>query len=217
MPLVPKLSPSILSADFSNLAADIRKAEEGGADYIHLDIMDGHFVPNITFGPVVIKDLRKVTTLPFDCHLMIDEPTRYISEFVKAGADLVTIQVESTNHIDRTINQIKELGAKAGVSINPGTPIADIEPVLDIVDMVLVMSVNPGFGGQKLIPYTLDKIKELRDRKPSLDIEIDGGVKLDNIQEVQDAGANIFVAGSAVFGQDDIVKACQDFKASMQR
>ncbi|MGL1933769.1 MAG: ribulose-phosphate 3-epimerase [Fibrobacterales bacterium] len=215
MPLTPVLSPSILSADFSNLAKDIKEAELGGAGFIHLDIMDGHFVPNISFGPVVIKGLRKVTDLPFDCHLMIDEPSRYIPEFIKAGADIVTFQIESTNHADRTINLIKELGAKAGVSINPGTPISAIEPVLDIVDMVLIMSVNPGFGGQKLIPYTLEKVKAIRALKPDLDIEVDGGIKLENIKEVQEAGANIFVAGSAVFGQDDVVQACKDFCEKM--
>jgi ribulose-phosphate 3-epimerase len=200
------LSPSILAADYGKLAEEIACVEEAGAQYIHIDVIDGAFAPNITIGIPVVASLRKYTDAIMDCHLMIENPDRYIEDFVKAGADIITVHAEACTHLDRTVNYIKELGAMAGVAINPATPISMIEHVLPIVDMVLVMSVNPGFGGQKLIPYTLDKVSALRDlidkKNYKTDIEIDGGVTIENIDRVIEAGANIIVAGSAVFKGD---------------
>lgn len=212
-----KIAPSILSADFSDLRQQIGLIEKGGADFIHLDVMDGHFVPNITFGAPVIKKLRGVTNVPFDVHLMIENPEKYIEDFVDAGADIITVHEESTVHLHRLIQQIKGYdGVKAAVSLNPATPLDVLEYVLEDIDMVLIMSVNPGFGGQSFIPQCKAKIKTLKkmitDRNLDVEIQVDGGVKLDNVKEIIDCGADIVVAGSAIFGTDDVVEATRQFK-----
>lgn len=198
-----KIAPSILSADFSKLSEEIKAIEKAGADMVHIDVMDGRFVPNLTIGPVVLSAIRKVTKLPFDTHLMIVEPEKYISDFRKAGADIITVHLEACPHLDRTISQIKETGAKAGVSIVPSTSEKELEYILPDVDLVLVMSVNPGFGGQKFIPYSLEKIKNLRkmiDKTGrNIMLEVDGGINQKNIKEILKAGADTIVAGSAVF------------------
>ena len=200
------LSPSILSADFSRLGEQIRELDEAGAQYVHIDVMDGMFVPSISFGMPVIRSIRGCTDRIFGVHLMIEEPGRYIDEFAEAGADLITVHAESCRHLDRTIEKIKEKGLLAGVALNPATPVSAISCVLEKVDMVLIMTVNPGFGGQKLIPYTVEKVRELRkivdEQGLKTDIEVDGGVNLSNVGELMDAGANIIVAGSAVFSGD---------------
>lgn len=210
------LAPSLLSADFAELKEEIRKVEEGGADFLHLDVMDGNFVPNITFGPPVIKSLRKVSTLPFDVHLMIDRPERYIGDFVNAGADILTVHAEATIHLNRTIQAIKSEGIKAGVSLNPSTPLNVLDYVLEDLDLVLIMTVNPGFGGQSFIKAMEDKIRILRkmiDEK-NLDVilEIDGGVNLENAKHLKELGVDMIVAGSAVFGAEDITARTQEFK-----
>ena len=211
-----KLAPSILSADFGHLAEDVKKIEEGGADYIHVDVMDGHFVPNISFGAPVMKCLNGKTDLPYDVHLMIENPDRYIEDFVTSQTEYITVHQEACVHLHRTIQNIKSKGVKAGVSINPATPVSTLECILPDVDLVLIMSVNPGFGGQKFIAGTLDKVRQLAEikRARNLDfvIEIDGGITLDNIQEVMDAGVEMAVAGSAVFKAEDVVKRVKDFK-----
>ena len=200
------LSPSILAADFSNLGEQIRLLDEAGAQYVHIDVMDGMFVPSISYGMPVMKSIRGCTDRIFDVHLMIEEPDRYINDFAEAGADLITVHAEACKHLDRTISAIKEKGLLAGVALNPATPLSEIEWVLPKVDMVLLMSVNPGFGGQTYISYVTDKIRELKkliDKKGlKTDIEVDGGINHENVTEVLDAGANIIVAGSAVFRGD---------------
>lgn len=208
------LAPSILSADFSRLAEDVKLIKD--ADYVHVDVMDGHFVPNISFGAGVMKSLLGKTDLPFDVHLMIEEPDKYLEDFVTDQTEYICVHQEASLHLDRTINHIREVGVKPAVALNPATPISSIENVLDIVDMVLIMSVNPGFGGQKFIPYTLDKVRQLAliREEYGLDfkIEVDGGVTLDNAKELLDAGCDILVAGSAVFKAEDIPNTVKEFK-----
>lgn len=202
-----KISPSILSADFARLGDEIRAIERGGADYVHVDVMDGHFVPNITIGPLVVDAVKKITELPLDVHLMIENPDLYIPDFAKAGADIITVHQEAVPHLHRTVQLIKRLGRKAGVSINPATPASTLEMILAELDLVLVMTVNPGFGGQSFIESCLPKIRQLRQqietRGLAVELEVDGGVKIDNIGRIAAAGADVFVAGSAVFGTAD--------------
>jgi len=202
-----ELAPSILSADFAHLADQVTRAQQGGAAVIHVDVMDGHFVPNLTIGPPVVKSLRKVTQLPLDCHLMIDNPDEFIPVFAEAGADWISIHQEATVHLNRSLQHIRDHGCRAGVVINPATPVDALSEVLDMVDYVLVMSVNPGFGGQKFLPNSLHKMRYLTEiraqRGLNYRIEVDGGVALDTVAEVVRAGAEILVAGNAVFGQGD--------------
>jgi ribulose-phosphate 3-epimerase len=204
---VIELAPSILSADFARLAEQVQAAGEGGASLLHVDVMDGHFVPNITIGTPVVRSLRKVTNLPLDCHLMIENPDQFIPSFADSGADWISVHQEECVHLNRTLDLIKSHGCRAGVVINPATPVATLAEVLDIVDFVLVMSVNPGFGGQKFIPASLNKIARLAalraERNLSFRIEVDGGVALDTVQQVVRSGAEVLVAGSAVFGSGD--------------
>jgi ribulose-phosphate 3-epimerase len=211
-----KLAPSLLSADFSRLGDEIARLEEAGADWIHIDVMDGHFVPNITIGPTVICSIRKVTGLLFDVHLMIDKPERYIEDFARAGADILTVHWEATQHLNRTVRSIKEAGCKAGVSVNPATPVSLLDDIMYEVDLVLIMSVNPGFGGQRYIPSTTRKIKELslmkRDAGLSFEIEVDGGITTDNAADVIKAGATVLVSGSGVFGAPSLKQRVIDFK-----
>ena len=201
------IAPSILSADFARLGAEIKDVEAGGAALIHVDVMDGHFVPNITIGPAVAAAVRKVTALPVDCHLMIEEPDRYIEAFARSGADMISVHVEVCRHLERTISAIQDLGVKAGVVLNPATPLDTLGEILPAADFVLLMSVNPGFGGQKLIPSVLDKARRLRsmidDLGLSTRIEIDGGVTADNLEEVAATGVDMIVCGSAIFGSGD--------------
>jgi ribulose-phosphate 3-epimerase len=209
-----KIAPSILSADFSHLAEEIQKVEEAGADMIHVDVMDGHFVPNLTVGPPIVKSIRKITRLPLDVHLMITHPDDYIPEFIKAGSDYLTVHVETSPHLHRTIQSIKENGVKAGVTLNPATPLSLISQILPFVDLLLVMSVNPGFGGQSFIPQVLDKIREARrmidEMQAPVELEVDGGLNVENIREIAEAGADIFVAGSSVFHS-------KDYKATLEK
>lgn len=211
-----KIAPSILSADFAKLGDEIRDVEAGGADYIHVDVMDGHFVPNITIGPLIVEAIRPVTKLPLDVHLMIENPDLYIEQFAKAGADYITVHVEACKHLHRTIQFIKSLGVKAGVVLNPATPVETIRHVISDVDMVLLMSVNPGFGGQKFIDEVLPKIRDVKkmatERNPGLEIEIDGGVNEQTAKLCIEAGANVLVAGSAVFNQEDRKAAIESIR-----
>lgn len=204
-----KIAPSILSADFSCLGEQVREAEHAGADWIHIDVMDGHFVPNITIGPLVVAAIRPITTLPLDVHLMIQEPDRYLADFVQAGADQITVHVETAPHLHRTIQHIKELGVKAGVTLNPATSLTRLEEVLPEVDVALIMSVNPGFGGQSYIPTSTSKIRRLRQMLvatgSTAELQVDGGVKAENAGEIVAAGATVLVAGSAVFNEQSTV------------
>lgn len=203
-----KLAPSILSANFANLLADVKKVEEAGCDLLHIDVMDGHFVPNITLGPMIVEGLKGKTALPFDVHLMIEKPDQYITDFIKAGADIISVHSEACIHLHRTIQLIKEQGAKACVALNPATPLSAIEYVLQDLDMVLIMTVNPGFGGQAFIEAMIPKIKALRQlisaKGLQVDIQVDGGIKVNNIHLVTQAGANVIVAGSAIFNSENI-------------
>ena len=211
-----KIAPSILSADFARLGDEVRAVANAGADYIHIDVMDGHFVPNLTIGPLVVAAVRKVTDLPLDVHLMIEHPDRYIPDFARAGADIITVHQEAVPHLHRTVQLIKSLGKRAGVSINPATPAASLEVILDELDLVLVMTVNPGFGGQQFIASGLDKIaalrREINRRGLTVELEVDGGVKADNIAGIAAAGADVFVAGSAVFGAADYAATISELR-----
>jgi ribulose-phosphate 3-epimerase len=215
-----KLSPSILAADFNKLGDQIAAVEKTGVEYLHIDVMDGSFVPSISFGMPVIASIRKNSKLIFDVHLMIDEPIRYLEDFAKAGADIITVHAEACTHLHRTITRIKELGMKAGVSLNPATPLTELEYILKDLDMVLIMTVNPGFGGQTLIPGMLTKIEELKNSmiafEYNFDIEVDGGITLDNVQDVIAAGANVIVSGTSVFG-GDITKNVELFMEQFNR
>ena len=208
------IAPSILSADFSVLGNEIRAVVDGGADLIHIDVMDGHFVPNITIGPLVVEAARRVTDKPLDVHLMISRADDYIEKFAAAGADWLTVHVEACTHLQRTVSRIRELGLKAGVVLNPATPLASLDYILEDVDLVMIMGVNPGFGGQSFIPATLEKLRRLsvmiRERNPGIGIEVDGGVSPDTIAAISQAGANIFVAGSAIYG-------CREYAPVIER
>ena len=214
------IAPSILSADFSRLGQEIKAVEKAGADWIHVDVMDGHFVPNITIGPVVVKAARKVTSLPLDVHLMIENADRHVEDFIRAGSDYLTVHAEACPHLQRTLTHIRQLGCKAGVSLNPATPLSSLDHVLSDVDLVLIMSVNPGFGGQSFIPQCLDKIRALRGKLDGVGHEIvlmvDGGIKVENIGEVARAGTDAFVAGSAIYGSDDYVKTIAQMRANIK-
>ncbi|WP_342348472.1 ribulose-phosphate 3-epimerase [uncultured Nitrospira sp.] len=220
MPVTPLIAPSILSADFARLAEAVQMVEAAGADWIHVDVMDGHFVPNLTVGPPMVEALRKVTSLPLDVHLMMTNPDAFIPEFVDAGADLLTVHVEACPHLHRTVQSIKERQVKAGVSLNPATSVTAIEEILGDVDLVLVMSVNPGFGGQQFISSSLDKIRRIRtmmtNSRSSAHLEVDGGVNLTNVASVIHAGANVLVAGSAIFGSKNIPETIRQMRTATQ-
>jgi ribulose-phosphate 3-epimerase len=214
------LAPSILSADFAKLAQEIQEVERGGADWLHVDVMDGHFVPNITIGPLIVEAIRPHTKLPLDVHLMIEHPERYVPAFAKAGADMISVHVEADVHLHRTLQMIKQLGVRAGAVINPATSVDQLIPVLDMVDYILIMTVNPGFGGQPFIPSTLDKILRLRriliERELNhIDIEVDGGINSQTAGQVVAAGANVLVAGNAIFGNPDRMKAITELRESV--
>ena len=210
------LAPSILSADFTNLSQQIRLVEMAGADWIHCDVMDGHFVPNITFGPFIVEAVNRITNLPLDVHLMIENPELYVQDFIQAGADYITVHVEEVIHLNRLVNQIKELGAKAGVVINPSTPVQSIKDVAEYIDLLLIMTVNPGFGGQKFIPNSIRRIHEAVELREKFHakflIEVDGGINNQNIKVVSDAGADVFVAGASIFKADNVSAATTELK-----
>lgn len=212
-----RIAPSILSADFLRLADEIKAAEEAGVDMIHIDVMDGHFVPNITIGPAIVESIRKITKLPLDVHLMIDEPDRYINDFAGAGSDYITVHVEAAVHLHRTVQYIRDKGVKAGVSLNPATSLCSLDHILSDIQMVLLMSVNPGFGGQEFIPSVLEKIRSLKkmisDRGLDVLVEVDGGVKYNNAKEIALAGADILVIGSAFFSSKDYKKFMNDIRS----
>jgi ribulose-phosphate 3-epimerase len=214
-----KISPSILSADFTRLGDEIKAVEQAGADYIHIDVMDGHFVPNITIGPMIVETVKRVTDLPLDVHLMISDPDNFIDDFVKAGADILTVHAETVKHLHRTVQYIKEKGVSPGVSLNPATPLDILEYILDDLDLVLLMTVNPGFGGQEFIPAVIPKIKRLREmvdkRNLKTEIEVDGGIGPDSISPVSSAGADVFVAGSAIFYSEDYKKTISLMREGM--
>ncbi|MBW3113917.1 MULTISPECIES: ribulose-phosphate 3-epimerase [Bacillaceae] len=214
-----KIAPSILSANFAELGNEIKDVEKGGADYIHVDVMDGHFVPNITLGPMIVSAIRPLTTLPLDVHLMIENPSQYIEAFADAGADYITVHVEADPHLHRTIQMIKSKGVKAGVVLNPGTSAELIKPILQDVDMVLLMTVNPGFGGQSFIPSVVPKIKQIREWakevNPSLEIEVDGGINPETAAICAEAGADVFVAGSAIYNKPDRRAAIEELKKAL--
>ena len=214
-----KIAPSILSADFAALGEEIARVEAGGADQLHVDVMDGRFVPNLTIGPVVLAAIRRRTRLPLDVHLMIVEPERYLAEFVRAGADMVTVHVEACPHLQRTLTQIRDLGARAGAALNPSTPPAALEYVLDDLDLVLVMSVNPGFGGQKFIPSAYPKIRQVRTMLGgrSVDVSVDGGVKLDHARPLAEHGASVLVAGSAIFEAPDPAEMVKRLRSTAEK
>ena len=214
-----KVAPSLLAADFTRLGEQVHEIEEAGAPYLHLDVMDGAFVPSISFGMPVLKSLRKVTNMTFDVHMMVEEPGRYVEDIKKAGADIITVHAEACTHLDRVVNQIKEAGCKAGVALNPATPVSVLECILGQVDMVLIMTVNPGYGGQSYIAKMDDKIKELRaiinEKGLDIDIEVDGGISAKNVAHVKECGANVFVAGSAVFN-GNIASSTKDILEAME-
>lgn len=216
-----KMAPSILSADFARLLEDVKKVEKAGCEYLHIDVMDGHFVPNITLGPAIVKSLRKDVNMVFDAHLMIENPDKYIKEFVDAGCDMIVVHEEACTHLHRTIQNIKSFNIKAGVALNPATPIENIKYVLEDVDMVLIMTVNPGFGGQSFIEPMIDKIKELKslidEKGLNIDIQVDGGIKPSNVDKVVKAGANVIVAGSAIFNSDDIESTVKEFRLNASK
>lgn len=216
-----KIAPSILSADFSKLGEEIKRMEKSGADYIHIDVMDGHFVPNITIGPPVVRSIRNSTGLIFDVHLMIEDPDKYIDDFMDAGADIITVHAEASKHLHRTIQKIKQHGKKAGVSLNPATPISSILHILNDIDIVLIMTVNPGFSGQTFIESLVEKISEakkiIKEKKLKVDIEVDGGIDLHNVGIVAKAGANIIVSGSTIFNAVDAAQVIESFRETMNK
>jgi ribulose-phosphate 3-epimerase len=216
----PLLTPSILAANFANLEADIKAAEKGGADYFHLDIMDGHFVPNISFGPWIAKQMKAITDVPLDAHLMITKPREYIPKFIDAGVELIYPHMEASYDVYRTVQMIIDHGARAGITLNPATSVKTVEGVIDLIDSVLIMSVCPGFGGQKFIPSTMKKITDLRslldELKPEVRIAVDGGVTVENVGDLRKAGADFFIAGSAIFKAPDIEQRVRDFKKAME-
>ena len=216
-----KMAPSILSADFARLLEDVKKVENAGCEYLHIDVMDGHFVPNITLGPAIVKSLRNDVNMVFDAHLMIENPDNYIKDFADAGCDIIVVHEEACTHLHRTIQNIKSHNVKAGVALNPATPIENIKYVLKDVDMVLIMTVNPGFGGQSFIDGMIDKIKELKllidEQGLEVDIQVDGGIKPSNIDKVVKAGANVIVAGSAIFNSDDIDATVKEFRLNASK
>jgi ribulose-phosphate 3-epimerase len=215
------IAPSILSADFSRFAEEIKAVEKAGADWIHIDVMDGHFVPNITVGPLIVEAVSRVTSLPLDVHLMIENPDQYLDAFIEAGSHLLTVHVEASRHLQRTLSYIREKGCKAGVSLNPATPLSSLDYALPVVDMVLIMSVNPGFGGQKFIPQTLGKIRELRriveNYGQGIILEVDGGVTIENIGELAGIGVDVFVSGSSIFGTQNYAETISSMRNQIKK